>query len=42
MNRLRWASRAELATLRHKPDLLAEAVWGQGAALYDPLEVIVP
>lgn len=42
VNRFRWVTRDELATLRHKPDGLAEAVWGHAAALYDPLERIVP
>ncbi|RJL05303.1 NUDIX domain-containing protein [Paracoccus siganidrum] len=42
VNRFRWVTRHELATLRHKPDSLAEAVWGHAAALYDPLERIVP
>lgn len=39
----RFVTRAELATLRHKPDSLAAAAWpGAGAAiLYDPLEEIV-
>ncbi|MDO5705893.1 MAG: NUDIX hydrolase [Paracoccus sp. (in: a-proteobacteria)] len=41
VNRLCWVTRAELAGLRHKPDRLAAAVWGDAAALYDPLEVIV-
>ncbi|MDO5632922.1 MAG: NUDIX hydrolase [Paracoccus sp. (in: a-proteobacteria)] len=41
VNRLRWVTRAELAGLRHKPDLLADAVWGDSAALYDPLEALV-
>jgi ADP-ribose pyrophosphatase YjhB (NUDIX family) len=36
----RFFSRAELATIRVKPDRLAEAAWGTGC-LYDPLEVIV-
>lgn len=36
----RFVSRAELATLRHKPDSLAAAAW-DGSILYDPLEVIV-
>lgn len=36
----RFVTRAELATLRHKPDSLAAAAWG-GGVLYDPLEVIV-
>jgi hypothetical protein len=33
-------TRAELAGLRHKPDSLGPAAWGEGL-LYDPLEVIV-
>jgi 8-oxo-dGTP diphosphatase len=37
----RFVTRAELAALRHKPDGLAAAAWGEGL-LYDPLEVIVP
>ena len=41
VNRFCWATRAELARLRHKPGLLARAVWGQHAAWYDPLERIV-
>lgn len=36
----RFVSRAELVRLRHKPDSLAAAAWGEGI-LYDPLEVIV-
>ncbi len=36
----RFVTRAELASLRHKPDSLAMVAWGQGL-LYDPLEVIV-
>ena len=36
----RFVSRAELASLRHKPDSLAEAAWGN-QTLYDPLERIV-
>lgn len=42
VNRFRWVSQPELTTLRHKPDGLVRAVWGQGAAIYDPLERIVP
>lgn len=42
VNRFRWVTQSELASLRHKPDGLARAVWGQGAAIYDPLERIVP
>lgn len=37
----RLFSRAEMASIRFKPDSLAEAAWGQGCG-YDPLEVIVP
>ena len=36
----RFVTRADLARLRHKPDSLAGAAWGEGL-LYDPLEVIV-
>ncbi|MDE3078843.1 MAG: NUDIX hydrolase [Paracoccaceae bacterium] len=36
----RFVTRDELARLRHKPDSLGPAAWGQGI-LYDPLEVIV-
>ena len=41
VNRIRWVVRGDLADLRHKPDSLADAVWGGGAAIYDPLEPIV-
>lgn len=41
VNRWRWVSRAELSRLRHKPDTLAEAAWGEGGAAYDPLETLV-
>lgn len=41
VNRFHWATRTELAKLRHKPGTLARAVWGQHAAWYDPLERIV-
>jgi len=41
VNRFAWATRADLRTLRHKPAMLARAVWGQHAAWYDPLERIV-
>ena len=37
----RFFSRTELATVSFKPDSLPEAAWGTGAALYDPLEVIL-
>jgi 8-oxo-dGTP diphosphatase len=36
----RFFSRADLATIRFKPDSLPAAAWGTGI-LYDPLEVIV-
>ena len=41
VNRFCWATRAGLARLRHKPAMLARAVWGQHAAWYDPLERVV-
>jgi 8-oxo-dGTP diphosphatase len=37
----RWCGRADLAQMRFKPDMLADAAWG-GVPIYDPLEVIVP
>lgn len=40
VTRRRFVTRAELATLRHKPDSLAAVAWGSGL-LYDPLEVIL-
>lgn len=36
----RFVTRDELSRLRHKPDSLGPAAWGDGV-LYDPLEVIV-
>ncbi|GHD99815.1 NUDIX hydrolase [Allgaiera indica] len=36
----RFVTREELARLRHKPDSLGPAAWGEGL-LYDPLEVIL-
>jgi 8-oxo-dGTP pyrophosphatase MutT (NUDIX family) len=39
VDRVRWASRAELASLRHKPDSLAEIAFGAGVG-YDPLELL--
>lgn len=41
VTRRRFVTRADLATLRHKPDGLAAAAWGEGL-LYDPLEPLVP
>lgn len=41
VNRVQWVSREELGRLRHKPDSLVDAVWGDAAAIYDPLEQIV-
>lgn len=40
VNRRRFVTRAEMATLRFKPDSLPEIAWGEGIG-YDPLEVIV-
>jgi len=40
VTRRRLFSRAEMATIRVKPDSLAEAAWGQ-SLLYDPLEPIL-
>jgi 8-oxo-dGTP diphosphatase len=42
VNRFRWVGRNDLPQLRHKPDSLADTVWSESAASYDPLEVIVP
>ena len=42
VNRFRWVTQVELGALRHKPDSLAAAIWGDAAAHYDPLETIVP
>jgi len=36
----RFVSRDELSRLRHKPDSLAAAAWGD-APLYDPLEALI-
>ncbi|WP_230426443.1 NUDIX domain-containing protein [Paragemmobacter aquarius] len=41
VNRRAWFSRADLATIRVKPDSIAAAAWG-ATMLYDPLERIVP
>ena len=41
VNRRLWASRADMAGLRFKPDSLAHVAWGAGGILYDPLEPIV-
>ena len=41
VNRFRWVTQTELAGLRHKPDALGAAVWGEARAIYDPLERIV-
>ena len=41
VNRFRWVTRDQLARLRHKPDGLANAVWGDQFAHYDPLEAII-
>ena len=42
VNRWRFVTKAEMASLRVKPDRLAEAAWGEAQALYDPLETLVP
>lgn len=43
VNRRRFFSRAELATIRLKPDSLPRIAWRAGpGAHYDPLEEIVP
>ena len=42
VTRRRWATRADLAALRHKPSSLAEVAWGEATVPYDPLERIVP
>ncbi|TJZ87191.1 NUDIX domain-containing protein [Paracoccus hibiscisoli] len=42
VNRARWVTRAELTTLRHKPDSLAQTIWSTGQADYDALERIIP
>ena len=41
VNRFRWVTRDQLARLRHKPDGLANAVWGAQFAHYDPLEAVI-
>ncbi|OJH44391.1 NUDIX domain-containing protein [Paracoccus sp. SM22M-07] len=41
VNRFRWVTRDQLARLRHKPDGLTNAVWGDQFAHYDPLEAII-
>ena len=40
VQRRRWATQAEMADLRVKPDSLARVAWQRGFG-YDPLEVIV-
>ncbi len=43
VNRLRWASEAELASLRVKPGILARVAFGRGRALvHEDLDVMVP
>jgi 8-oxo-dGTP pyrophosphatase MutT (NUDIX family) len=37
----RFFSRPDLATVRFKPDSLPDAAWGEAAAVYDPLEMIL-
>ncbi len=41
VNRRRFVSRAEIASLRVKPDSLADVAWGGTGITYDPLEPIV-
>ncbi|TKW67748.1 MAG: NUDIX hydrolase [Paracoccus denitrificans] len=41
VNRARWVTQTELAGLQHRPRMLADAVWGSNAALYDPMEEII-
>lgn len=42
VNRRRWVTRAELGTLRHKPDSLGAVAWEPpGTVTYDPLEPLV-
>ena len=41
VNRACWVDRDQLSGLQHKPDSLVDAVWGDAAAIYDPLERIV-
>ena len=41
VNRRRFVTRSEIATLRVKPDSLAEVAWGETGITYDPLEPIV-
>ncbi|MBM2576233.1 NUDIX hydrolase [Jannaschia sp. Os4] len=42
VTRRRWAARADLAALRHKPSALADVAWDGATVPYDPLERIVP
>jgi 8-oxo-dGTP diphosphatase len=42
VNRLRWASEAELGSLRVKPDILARAAFGRRGLLHEGLDVMVP
>lgn len=42
VTRRRWATRADMAKLRFKPDSLADVAFRERAFGYDPLEVIVP
>ena len=42
VNRWRWVTADQMATLRFKPDSLPAVAFGpEGAVLYDPLELIV-
>ena len=43
VNRLRWASEGELASLRVKPDILRRVAFGRRRALvHEGLDVMVP
>lgn len=42
VNRHKWVDQSEISALCHKPDRLAQAVWGRAeGAVYDPLEPIL-
>ncbi len=41
VNRRRFVDRDEIASLRVKPDSLADVAWGNAGITYDPLERIV-
>lgn len=41
VSRRRFVTRREIAGMPHRPAALADAAWGAGAAIYDPLEPIL-